>query len=366
MHFGFHKAWFILILFLFSRICRISSRSMGLSSVKHDTHQRGILITSFSFQKKENLSVLHPPLWVSNYLQTVPTPSTLPVSDPFAPLQCYLEMLGFLDYPRKSHIGIMRGAARLSQRQSLSATVNCNYKNTFVQQALEGDAIPLIYYCPVYEVTVCSAFTLSKERYVEYELITKKQYSTVFQAKLHKDERLPRTRTSNNMFSTGKPSRSRSNNQPSVKDTPSLGLMKRFRNIVNIRRQLRESTTTSSRNLKESLQVTSPPDHLEAAVCLILPYKSVEAIQKGLVIEHIRWYHEVLGFKVIVYDKGGNHHDLIAANRLFDEFNELRIDYHNYTLYDLLKLEVRGRSMILDTDFDKVSVCCVCGFLCWY
>ena len=306
MYFGavHDVAW--LLLFVSCAISHVCCRSTGLTSVKHGDRQRGVMVTSFSFHNMDDHIPLHPPQWVTHYLQPASTAASLP-------LQCYFEILGFLDYPRRAPIGNINGTAQLSQSQ-LTSHVFCNYRNTFAQLKLEGESIPLAYYCPVFDARLCiEVVTFSKDvTHVDYDLTTQRktnEYTTVITANTYRYDTIKH----------------------------------HDNDVLNM---------NNNNNNSSIISPLSKSDR-DVAVCLVFPYVTQDSIQHGIIVEHIRWYHEVLGLKVIVYDRDGAHHQLLASNGFFDSNKELADDYHAYTIFDLQKQKIVKK--ILDTDQDKVG-----------
>lgn len=258
----------LLLLVIHCRIPQVWCRTTALTSVTHDFSKRprgikkGILITSFSYHKKDDRMPLQPPPWVGHYLQAA---SSFSATAAALPLQCYFEMLGVLDYPRGAEVGNINGTARLSQPH-WTRSVSCKYRTTFAKIALEGESITLAYYCPVFEASVCvDAATFSKGvKYVNYDLVTRRdfqEFETEIKVNIHHDA------------------------------------------------EERASDAAASR--------TDSDSEVAVAVCLVFPYPSSDRVQKGILVENIRWYHEVLGFKVILYDHGGAHYELLAAKWFF-------------------------------------------------
>ena len=343
----------------YSQFVLVHSRNhvtMGVSSVQHDQRRRGVIVTSVLFQNK-GIDSLQPPLWVTHYLQ--PTLNSTGSSD--VALQCYFELLGFLDIKRMSDIGVIQGAATLVQTQgALGKGVNCSYKNTFVQERLQGTSIPLIYYCPIHNESTCRAIiaTSKKSKFVNYELFTRRRsivMRTIINVDIRKQSNVQYhnkfSEMSNNVvltnysvFNKGVREWSTDSYIPEAKK---LSWFEQFRKIVNLRRRALSFDHSSDKNGTVSVK------H-QIAVCLVLPYADADPIRKGILVEFIRWYHEVLGFKVIIHDRGGAHYWLLKTNNIFKYSKQIWKDYHNYTIFDLQKQPVRSFRRILDTDYDKV------------
>jgi hypothetical protein len=88
----------------------------------------------------------------------------------------------------------------------------------------------------------------------------------------------------------------------------------------------------------------------------VLPYYTNKVVQNAILVENIRWYQSILGFRVMIYDnKGAHKHVLVKNNLLSDDSIESLIDYHDYTIFDLQHQTHRASKLIIDTDQDKVS-----------
>jgi hypothetical protein len=366
-----------------------------MSSVNHTAtmqwEDRQVVITSFSFKRGGDVidsasnsstdvltnDVLQPPQWVTHYLQ----PPIEKISDQ-KELHCYFEMMGYISTKRKSLIGNINGSAVLRHEEFGINGVKCRYRNTFIQTSLEGVVIPLAYYCPVNNPLTCERVIKLEEaelskpekhlRQTEFKLSTmrkRKYHMTLIVASIHKPVISP---DEVNIFTTNISTATReavpssssnlfdkvSSSQSAIKDE-SKKIFHLFREIVNLRSRRRnslvalDSVREYSGVMTEKPTLNSPAE--KAAVCLVLPYYSGNLVQKSILIENIRWYREVLGFRVMIYDAKGAHYKLFQENGLFGSQHFLN-DYHSYTMFDILNIDVRPTFKILDTDYDKVGL----------
>mmetsp|Transcript_16651 Transcript_16651/g.31203 ORF Transcript_16651/g.31203 Transcript_16651/m.31203 type:complete len:645 (+) Transcript_16651:151-2085(+) len=384
---SYTSLWLCLVTVL--QLCPALSKLGGLSSVQlHHSRDEGVVITSFRFRSvvapQVTNSSLNPPLWVTNYLKPQPTGGDSDMGKPR--LQCYIEMLGFMEFPRRSKVGNIHGVAQLMHADWGTEGVKCRYRNTFTRAASEGKYVPLVYYCEVDAVELCGQIAAPSTRSSNNSAFarhTSLDLKTVRDGVVYRSAVIARVRTERKVpvnvsfFDSAQHAdravAARSSRSSTVPDTSRSGrkktsIISRVRQMLFHRRQspaYSSSTTTADTvTTADSISSVSPNNNIsaaagvtasgaEVAVCLVLPYNTHELMQKTILVENIRWYQDVLGFRVMIFDSNGAHRKFLAHNGVFTSSQLLR-DYHDYTVFNILGHGIRMTQYILDTDFDKI------------